>query len=44
MTDIFDIKNLFLDYPISYFNTIILFLVFFALVFILIFIWNKKNL
>ena len=43
MTDIFDIKNLFLDYPISYFNTIILFLVFFTLIFILVFIWNKKN-
>lgn len=43
MTDIFDIKNLFLGYPISYFNTIILLLVFLILILISVFIWHKKN-
>lgn len=40
MTDIFDIKNLFLWIPISYINTILL-IVFFTL--FLIFLLNKKN-
>ncbi len=43
MTDIFDIKNLFLGYPISYFNTIILLIVFISIFFILFFISRKKS-
>lgn len=43
MTDIFDIKNIFLGSPISYINTIILLVIFLLIFIFFIFILNKKN-